>query len=99
MFIGSGWAGCAAAISANKEALIKLSKIINLNYICISGYSKFILSDYSNIIKNWRIKNKLIVQQAAKVLNVDSTTINRWEKDTYIVSKDIFEIIKDIIHK
>lgn len=39
-------------IHPSKKALIKLSKFIDLNYICISEYSKFILSDYSSIIKN-----------------------------------------------
>ncbi|WP_207730310.1 helix-turn-helix domain-containing protein [Clostridium botulinum] len=82
------------SIHPSKEALMKLSKAIYLNYICISGYSKFILSDYSNIIKNWRIINNLTLREAAKVLNVDSTTLNRWEKGTYMVSKDNYERIK-----
>lgn len=85
-------------IHPSKKALIKLSKFIDLNYICISEYSKFILSDYSSIIKNWRIKNNLTVRKAAKILNVDSTTLNRWEKGTYMVSKDNYERIKDIIN-
>ncbi|EJO5349356.1 helix-turn-helix transcriptional regulator [Clostridium botulinum] len=87
------------SIHPSKEGLIKLNKVIDLNYICISGYSRFILSDYCSIIKNWRIKNKLTVRQAAKVLNVDSTTLNRWERGIYMVSKDNYEKIKDIIHK
>ncbi|NFG03092.1 helix-turn-helix transcriptional regulator [Clostridium sporogenes] len=86
------------SVHPSKEALIKLSKVIDLNYICISGYSKFILSDYCSIIKNWRIKNKLTVREAAKVLNVDSSTLNRWEKDTYMISKGNYERIKDIIN-
>ncbi|NFE82324.1 helix-turn-helix transcriptional regulator [Clostridium sporogenes] len=85
------------SIHPSKEALMKLSKVIDLNYICISGYSKFILSDYSSIIKNWRIKNKLTVREAAKVLNINSTTLNRWEKGIYMVSKDNYERIRDII--
>ncbi|APC81723.1 TPA: helix-turn-helix transcriptional regulator [Clostridium botulinum] len=85
------------SVHPSKEALIKLSKVIDLSYICISEYSKFILSDYSSIIKNWRIKNNLTVRKAAKILNVDSTTLNRWEKGTYMVSKNNYERIKDII--
>ncbi|HBJ2613295.1 TPA: helix-turn-helix transcriptional regulator [Clostridium botulinum] len=85
-------------IHPSKKALIKLSKFIDLNYICISEYSKFILSDYSSIIKNWRIKNNLTVRKAAKILNVDSTTLNRWEKGTYIVSKNNYERVKAIIN-
>lgn len=86
------------SVHPSKEALIKLSKVIDLNYICVSEYSKFILSNYSNIIKNWRIKNNLTVRKAAKILNVDSTTLNRWEKGTYMVSKNNYERVKAIIN-
>ncbi|MCW6110083.1 helix-turn-helix domain-containing protein [Clostridium sporogenes] len=82
------------SINPSKEALMRLSKVIDLNYICISRYSKFILSDYSSIIKN-----KLTIRKVAKILNVDSTILNRWEKGTYMVSKYNYERIKDIIHK
>ena len=85
------------SIHPSKRALIKLTTFIDKNYLCFDEYSKFLLSDYSKIIKEWRINNTLSLSAASKVLGVSSSAIGSWEKGVYSVDKENYKKIKVII--
>lgn len=84
-------------IHPSRTALKKLITVIDKNYLCCDEYSKFILSDYPNIVKNWRIENKLSLRSAAKILGIGATTLSGWENELYTISKNNFEKLKKIL--
>ena len=51
-----------------KNTLIKLGKVLDLNYICNEGYSKLIISDFPNKLKLWRIKIIILLQMHVNIL-------------------------------
>ena len=60
--------------------LTKISKVLNMPIeYYYDNYYKFIFSDYSNMIKNWRIKNNLSYWQAGKLTGIDYRSFKNWE--------------------
>ncbi|MCY6354881.1 helix-turn-helix domain-containing protein [Clostridium sp. ZS2-4] len=57
-------------VHPSRAALKKLITVIDKDYLCNDEYYKFILSDYPNTIKNWRLKNKLSLRAAAEILEI-----------------------------
>lgn len=80
-----------------KNTLIKLSKVLDLNYICNEGYSKLIISDFSNKLKLWRIKNNYSIANACKYFDTDRSTYYKWEKGIFNISKDKYYYNKNLI--
>ncbi len=39
----------------------------------------FLASEYGQAIKDYREKHKLLQNELAKTLNIDTTTLNKWE--------------------
>lgn len=78
-------------------ALKKLITVIDKDYLCNDEYYKFILSDYPNIIKNWRKENRLSLRSASKILEIGATTLCSWENELYTISKNNFKKLKKIL--
>ena len=81
-------------IYPSKDALIKLGKIIDLDYLCCDEYTKFILSDYVSLLKKWRKDNNLSVRKAARILGIPSSTYSSWEREIYGISKENYYKLK-----
>ncbi|QZY56853.1 helix-turn-helix domain-containing protein [Crassaminicella profunda] len=73
---------------------MKLTKMIDKNYLCDDQYLQFILSDYPSTIKQWRENHHLSLRQAAKILSVSSSAVNSWEKGIYTIDRKSYEKIK-----
>lgn len=56
-------------------------------------YYRFAFSDFSSVIKNWRIENNLTLWQAGKLIGVDYRTIENWESGK-VISLNYFNKIK-----
>jgi len=82
-------------IHPSQSALLALTKVINIDYLCCDDYSKFLLSDYVNRLKNWRTDNNLSMRKAAKFLDMSSSTYAAWEKGKYSISEKNYNKIKD----
>ncbi|MEG2246415.1 MAG: helix-turn-helix transcriptional regulator [Peptostreptococcaceae bacterium] len=80
-----------------KNTLIKLGKVLDLNYICNEGYSKLIISDFSNKLKLWRIQNNYSIANACKYFYTDRSTYYKWEKGLFNISKDKYSSSKNLI--
>ncbi|MBF8984002.1 transcriptional regulator [Lutibacter sp. B2] len=78
----------------SREALLKLIKIIDKDYLCDDAYLEFILSDYPNIIKKWRGNHHLSLRQAAKILEVSSSAINSLERQVYTIDRKNYDKLK-----
>lgn len=81
-------------IHPSRDALFKIGKIIDLDYLCSDNYSKFILSNYIDVLKTWRQKKCLSMRAAAKMLGVPPSTYIAWENQKYTINKDSYEKIK-----
>lgn len=78
----------------SREALLKLIKIIDKDYLCNDEYLQFILSDYPSIIKKWRENHHLSLRQSAKILGVSSSAINSGEKGIYTIDRKSYDKVK-----
>ncbi|MBF8983995.1 helix-turn-helix transcriptional regulator [Lutibacter sp. B2] len=78
----------------SREALLKLIKIIDKDYLCDDEYLKFILSDYPSIIKKWRKNHHLSLRQAGKILGISASAINSWEKQIYTIDRKSYDKVK-----
>ncbi|WP_366510744.1 helix-turn-helix transcriptional regulator [Clostridium cochlearium] len=85
-------------INPSKDALIKLGRVIDLDYLCCDEYSKFILSNYISILKKWRKDNGLSMRKAAKILEIPPSTYISWEKGVYGISKNSYHKLKEKIN-
>ena len=70
----------------SKENLLKLGVVLDLGYLCIEGYSKLIMTDFSTKLKNWRICNSLSIKDASILFSVHIDTYRRWESKIYNIS-------------
>ncbi|WP_072723541.1 helix-turn-helix transcriptional regulator [Tepidibacter thalassicus] len=77
-------------IHPSKSALEKLGQVLNLNYICSDGYSKFLLSNYPEKLRMWRNKKNISMIKASEILGVGKSTYASWENETYSVSKNYY---------
>lgn len=77
--------------------LIQIAKILKkpIEYF-YDEYYKFIFSNFSDRIKNWRIKNDLTFWEAGKVTGIDYRAIRNWENGSTI-DRNLFEILKKFL--
>lgn len=64
----------------SRNALLKLVSIFGEDVLC-DDYSKFITTEYGQIIRQWRIKNNLSCEQAARYFDISIRTlysIKKW---------------------
>lgn len=75
--------------------IAKISKNLNkpIQYY-YDDYYKFIFSNYSHIIKNWRIKNNLSYWHAGKLTGIDYRTFKNWENSITIIDRVYYEKLK-----
>lgn len=85
------------SIYPSKQALLKLTKYIDKDYLCVDEYSKFLFSNYPKKLKEWRISNNLTLRTASKILAVSSSAIGSWEKGICSMDKENYQKIKAII--
>lgn len=74
----------------SRDALLKLVSILGEDILC-DNYSKFITTEYGQIIKQWRIKNNLSCEQAAKYIGISIRTFYSIEEMSSILTRRTFE--------
>lgn len=81
--------------------LAKISKVLNrpIKYY-YDDYYKFIFSNYSRIIKNWRIKNNLSYWHAGKLTGIDYRAFRNWESgiSITIINRVYYEKLKPYLN-
>ena len=79
--------------------LVKISKVIkrSIEYY-YDDYYKFIFSNYSNTIKNWRIKHNLSYWYAGKLTGIDYRTLKNWENGTTVINRVYYEKLKPYLN-
>ncbi|MEJ8553070.1 helix-turn-helix transcriptional regulator [Tepidibacter sp. Z1-5] len=87
---GSGIANYESGVAyPSRKVLINLVNVLGEEVLCDS-YSKFIIKDYGDILKNWREKNKLTIHAATKILGISENAYIGWEKQNTIISRKIY---------
>lgn len=81
------------------DVIIKLSNILGKDSFKFDDYARFILSDYQDRLKKWRIDNKYSLRKVASIIEVCSTTYRSWENGTSYISRDSFYKNKSILSK
>lgn len=84
-------------VHPSKNNLLKLGLILDLKYICCEGYSKLLMSNFSEKLKHWRKLHNISVYEASKHLNINKDTYYRWESNQYIISKKVYENNKKLL--
>lgn len=81
------------------DILVKISKALNksIEYY-YDDYYKFIFSNYTHMIKNWRIKNNLSYWNAGKLIGIDYRSFKNWENGTTVINRVYYEKLKSYLN-
>lgn len=64
------------------ESINKLGSILDINFLCNEGYSKFLLKSnkFKDKLIKWRDENNLTKRDAAKAIGISERGYGDWEK-------------------
>jgi transcriptional regulator with XRE-family HTH domain len=81
------------------DSINKLSKALDIKFLCNEGYSKFLLesSNFKDKLINWRLENNLTKRDAAKLLGISERGYGLWESGSIMSVTTYYKLEKNLI--
>ncbi|GAA3642596.1 hypothetical protein GCM10022323_02530 [Asaccharospora irregularis DSM 2635] len=81
------------------DSINKLSKVLDIKFLCNEGYSKFLLqsSNFKDKLVHWRLENSLTKRDAAKFLGISERGYGLWESGSIMSVTTYYKLENNLI--